>query len=617
MRLVYRFIGCTAFALALAFLWLSPLGQSAEREFGLRTLYALRGPVPVPDEALIIGLDNRSVQWMNRYARRLGDVSPVLDGCVGDSTRQALLGAANINHIPREVHACLIELLSARKTRLIVFDINFNKERVDDARLESALEAAGNVLLFERVLSGTRTASTGGDTTLVERRRPLERFVDKAEGTMAFHVNSARGEVATGYLTTFAPFDDLLPMPVKVWSSYTGHPPEQPTRPVQPLWLYGPPRTLPTIALQDVFDDSTVADLPEDLSDRVVFIGASDPRDAGIDDHFPVPTSGRGNLLIGGVELAATGFLNLLHDRTLDRPVPSVGFVIAMLIPLAGALIVVLMSRLLLPALLLVKLGYIALAAWAFIDQQIWLPLAVPAFLSVVLLVLSALLVRYLFARALVTRLAPRQIASQLLDSTVAQRRGARSEEATVMFTDLVGSTGLAEGMGEMDYAEVMNFYYDTATDTIESRRGMVVEFMGDGILAIFPRSISGAEHAKRACEAAGELVARILSDRPRSEGALAQVDLRLRVGLNSGIVATGEIGARHRYNYKALGDVVNVASRLEQLAKQVGETKGSIVLISDTTAKGAAMPEGMTTSLGEFTVRGRVAPLEVYRLRV
>lgn len=616
VRRFYRCLWAVLFALIMLGVWMLPPGRMLEREYGLPLLYEIRGDVPVPQEALVIGLDNGSVGWLNRLAvgwqndpGSLEARAPKLAGCLDADSMTTLLGAANINHLPRAVHACLLAELSARNARLVSFDINFNKQRPGDEVFRDAIAAAGNVLLFERVRFEEGLS--------LQRIEPRRMFREVALGTTAFRVDSERGEIATSYLTRIDPEDRVLPMPDKVWQEYTGQTRPAPLVTFQPIWLYGPPRTVRTVPLAAVFDPAAARTLPDDLSNTVVFIGSSDPEDAAIDDHFPVPTSGRGNQLIGGVELAATAFLNRLHGTMLHRPAPRTEGLIVFLVALAGGLTVALLSgRRLWLVIGAVSVGYLAVAAAAFQSALLWLPVAVPVFLTTLCVALMAISARYFFARALVTRLAPRQVASMLLEGTDTDRRATRTEQATIMFMDLKGSTGMAESMEEGAYTAAMSRYYDTATDVVEDNGGMVVEFLGDGIVAMFSHSVTGPEHAARACAAAQSLIARI-----RADNAEADPDgsLNIRIGINSGLTATGEIGARRRFNFKALGDVVTVASRLEQMGKTViaGEAGEHVVLISGATQDAARLGPEQCEALGPLTVRGRQATLEVYRVRI
>ena len=89
---------------------------------------------------------------------------------------------------------------------------------------------------------------------------------------------------------------------------------------------------------------------------------------------------------------------------------------------------------------------------------------------------------------------------------------------------------------------------------------------------------------------------------------------LRLRVGINTGVTTIGDIGARHRFNFKALGDVVNVAARLERLGKEIGPEGRHVVLLSGATRQDSGLPDSAVESLGERQLRGRETPVSVFR---
>ena len=448
---------------------------------------------------------------------------------------------------------------------------------------------------------------------MMQRQRPAEVLRNAAMDTMAFQVDSARGEIATGYLTRYGKFEDLRAMPERAWMAFTGQDLPIAVDQVQPFWMYGPPRSVQTVQIGQVFHPGMADRLPQDLRNTVVFIGSSDPQDAGIDDHFPVPTSGRGAELIGGVELAATAFLNLLHGTRLHRPVPLIETLLVFGMAFLGGLAVFMLTgwRLFM-GIASVGIGYLAVASLAFSQTLYWPPIAVPVFLTTLLLLLAAISVRYFFARALVGRLVPKPIAAMLMDSTVADRRAAVNEHATIMFTDLVGSTALAESMDQLAYADIANLYYDSATELVEAERGMVVEFQGDGIVAMFSESVTGPDHAARACAAARALSHHM--DRRNAEHP-DEPPLKIRVGINSGLTATGDIGARRRFTFKALGDVVNVAARLEQHGKSLKVADENIILLSGDTRDGAPELTDWFHHVGSMDVRGRAHGIQVYRI--
>ena len=150
MRLLFRLGAAFLFGLVMLVVhWSSP-GQFLEREYGLPLLYSLRGDLPAPPEAIVIGLDNGSVRAMNAHFGALSSgysqghqAWPLLDDCLPDQTKQSLRASVNINQLPRAVHGCLLDVLAARNARVIVFDISFSQSRPGDAFLGAAISGPG------------------------------------------------------------------------------------------------------------------------------------------------------------------------------------------------------------------------------------------------------------------------------------------------------------------------------------------------------------------------------------------------------------------------------------------------------------------------------------------
>jgi adenylate cyclase len=259
--------------------------------------------------------------------------------------------------------------------------------------------------------------------------------------------------------------------------------------------------------------------------------------------------------------------------------------------------------------------AYATLSAILFAEGRVWLPVVTPLILTAPVAVLLALETRHRFARTLVARLAPHQFARTMLDGPTADREATQIEQATIMFTDIVGSTSLAERMDERDFTELMTDYYNSGTAVIDANDGMVVDYRGDGIVAIFTESIAGPNHAARACLAALAICSR--EARGSAEHAPAHGErLELRVGLNSGTVVVGRIGARDRFNFNALGDSVNVAARLEQFGKTINRDGRDVILVSAATRENSALPGDYFEPLGKVRLRGREAETPIYRLQ-
>jgi len=149
------------------------------------------------------------------------------------------------------------------------------------------------------------------------------------------------------------------------------------------------------------------------------------------------------------------------------------------------------------------------------------------------------------------------------------QRRGER-REVSVLFVDLGGFSAHAEESGPEAALARLNEYFDAVSEAVFAHEGTVNELLGDGMLAFFGAPIAQDDHALRACLAALRCRERLeaLTARWRGEGL---ADLRFRIGLHAGPVIVGEMGTRERVKYGAIGDTVNLASRLEGVNRVYG----------------------------------------------
>ena len=187
--------------------------------------------------------------------------------------------------------------------------------------------------------------------------------------------------------------------------------------------------------------------------------------------------------------------------------------------------------------------------------------------------------------------------------------------DVTVMFTDIVGFTPFAERLPAAETAKFLNEHFALITTCVEAEGGTVDKYIGDAVMAFWGAPEHQPDHAERACRAAtaiAEAMGRLNADRA-SRGEQA---VRLRIGLHSGTVIVGNIGAPDRVNYTIVGDTVNTCQRLEQLGKLFdGEVDSdAVVLISDATWR--ALDGSMAAHpIGHHEVKGRSASIEVYRL--
>lgn len=202
----------------------------------------------------------------------------------------------------------------------------------------------------------------------------------------------------------------------------------------------------------------------------------------------------------------------------------------------------------------------------------------------------------------------------ELGEDAVASRR----RDVTVMFTDIVEFTPQAENLLEQETADLLNHHFALLGACIEREQGVIDKYIGDSVMAVWGGLSKTEDHADRAVRAALDIVRTIREDNAlRAATGLAPI--RVRIGLHSGPVVVGNIGAPGRVNFTVVGDTVNIAQRFEQLGKEFMTPADEIVLlvsgdtlaaVTDRTALGIDLPTPVLSH-----VKGRDEPVEVYRL--
>jgi class 3 adenylate cyclase len=199
-------------------------------------------------------------------------------------------------------------------------------------------------------------------------------------------------------------------------------------------------------------------------------------------------------------------------------------------------------------------------------------------------------------------RFVPEKVASSLLsgggDIPVLQT------QASILFCDIEGFTRLTETHGPVKIVTVLNAYFSAMVDILERRGGVVTQFQGDAILATFNVPITDPEHAANALATACEMLDEVALNR------YDDVEINIRIGINTGEVVAGAIGAKGRLNYTVHGDAVNLAARLEALNKE----HGSRLLVSESTAMQIEASE--LIQVGETTVRGQTRSIRLFSLQ-
>ncbi len=364
----------------------------------------------------------------------------------------------------------------------------------------------------------------------------------------------------------------------------------------------GPPRTYPWVPYYRVLNGEIPAD---EFRGRIVLIG---PTSEVLHDIFPAPFAHRGDM--PGVEIHANALETLALGIPI-RPVPPlVSVVAAALAGLAGAWLVVRLRAL--RGFLVAVLVWVALAAvtiYAFTTGQVWLR---AAGISVALGLGYGCAVIASFVREQRERRRLSQFFSpSVVREVVRHREGARLSSSrrmvTVLFSDIRGFTSISERLEPEQVAEMLREYLSEMTEIVFKHGGTVDKYIGDCVMALYNVPFADPDHAVHAVRTALEFQERTLAVSARWQERLG-VSLRSGVGINTGEAIVGAMGSRQRLEYTAIGDTVNLASRLETATKDYA---ASIIISEDT--RSHLRGDFLIRELGDVTVKGKSRPVTIY----
>lgn len=205
--------------------------------------------------------------------------------------------------------------------------------------------------------------------------------------------------------------------------------------------------------------------------------------------------------------------------------------------------------------------------------------------------------------RGLLGKVVSPAIADELLSREI--ELGGEEREASILFSDIVGFTSLAEALPPAELLDLLNGYLTRITADIEAEGGVIDKYIGDAVMALFGAPLARSDHAERAVWAAMAMAESVKAMNAEANERVA--GLSLGVGINSGTVVAGNMGSRTRLNYTVVGDAVNLASRLEGLTRhyRVG------VLVSESTAQ--QCPGVVFREIDRVQVKGRQAAVGIH----
>jgi adenylate cyclase len=209
--------------------------------------------------------------------------------------------------------------------------------------------------------------------------------------------------------------------------------------------------------------------------------------------------------------------------------------------------------------------------------------------------------------RAQISRLIPASVVEQVIRGELKIEKGGRLSEVTMLFSDIRGFTTMSDGRPAQEIVNTLNEYFEVMVDILFKYTGTLDKFVGDEIIGLFgaPIAIEDAPFKAVSCAVA---MLQALEEFNHTRAAENQAPIRIGIGINTGNVITGSIGSTRALQYTAIGDAMNVASRLVNVAAS-GE-----IIVSETTYK-AVVGRVEATVLPPVKVKGKAEELKVFRV--
>ncbi len=184
----------------------------------------------------------------------------------------------------------------------------------------------------------------------------------------------------------------------------------------------------------------------------------------------------------------------------------------------------------------------------------------------------------------------------------------------TVMFTDIVGFSRVAQRLPAPQLADFLNRHFELLGQAIQASGGAIDKYIGDSVMAFWGAPEEQPDHAERGCRAALAAAAALARDNARRR-TKQRPPVRIRIGIHTGLALAGNIGATGRINYTLVGDTVNVAQRLEQFGKTIDDGAADAIIVASADLV-ARLPDGIRREpLGAHHLPGRSEATELYRL--
>jgi len=574
--------------------WTTSIGSEAEY-FAEDSLYAMRGPLPAPPDTVIVSLDENSYSF---------------------------LGVPLNSGWPRKYHAILLDQLAALGAKRVLFDILFTSPSSEEEdRMFAASIAKLPVVLG---VDSKQSFEMGSIITRQEPPLPILKNAAQKVGLVGFKEDF-------GFVRTFYRHNNvrgLENLPNLSQAALDNYPHGLPGQ-YDHLNYYGPESTIPSIPVKDILSLVPGVDplgdpplelkkqafdkLRSQIEGKTVFVGLKLFTELGAaqKDSYRTPFEKLGGTF--GVEIHATATSNIAYGTWLKK-----------LSPTSEGITLLFLSIFL--STLTFRLRPDAAGALVVISIAVWIVVSYLAFTYNLLLpgitlfagtlppvYLASTLYYYYTTRksqlqtkkAFEFYLSP-EMAEEVAKNPAAIALGGKGEYATAVFTDIAGFTTITETMSPEQVSEMLNAYFSEVMDVIFPLKGTLIKFIGDAVFALWGAPLKVPDHALKACQAA----LAIQEEVEKFNNSNRFPALRTRIGVHTGSMVVGNLGSHRRFDFTAIGDSVNLASRVEGVNKYFGTT----ILITDTVNR-ELKGQLPTLLLGSIAVAGKNESISLFNL--
>ncbi len=365
-------------------------------------------------------------------------------------------------------------------------------------------------------------------------------------------------------------------------------------------------KKMKTISAYDILNENFD---PTAIKDKVAIIGITE---IGVFDVRPTPI----DTITPGVYLHYTFLSNLLNNEFL-RSSDTHNILLGIFLLISAFFISNIKKTKRRIALFIVLLVFpFIYSSYMFLYQNIWINSTYP-FFSLFIFILGVEIYNYLtieiqakkIRNAFSKYVSPR-IVEQIVKNPENLKLGGVSKEITVLFSDIRGFTSLTEKIPPEKVAKLLNIYLDEITKVILKNDGMVDKYIGDAVMALFNAVIDQEDHADKACKTALDMVKALEKVNKKLEKEnLPNIDIG--IGINTGKAVVGNLGSALKFEYTAVGDTVNLASRIEGLTR-IYNVK---IIISHHTKEKTKSKEMLFRLLDKVKVKGKEEPVLIYEV--